>query len=131
MKSIVGEKSFEFAVRIVKLYRYLCDEKREYVLSKQLLRSGTSIGANVREALHGQSKKDFLSKIGIALKEANEAQYWIDLLYACEYLNEEHRNSMWTDCEELICLLVSIAKTTKENISLTKKDNSTLSSLHS
>ena len=115
MKSIVGEKSFLFAVRIVKLYRYLCEEKREYVLSKQLLRSGTSIGANIREALQGQSKKDFLSKISIALKEANEAQYWIELLFASEYLNEEQKSSIWADCYELICLLVSIVKTTKGN----------------
>ena len=116
LKSIVAEKSFHFSIRIVNLYRYLCDEKREFILSKQLLRSGTSIGANVREALHGQSKRDFLSKIGIALKEANEAQYWIELLSATEYLTIEQKDSIWADCDELIRLLVSISKTTKENL---------------
>ena len=114
--SIVAEKSFSFSVRIVNLYRFLCDEKREYVLSKQLLRSGTSIGANVREALHGQSRRDFLSKIGIALKEANESQYWIELLHATDFINQEQRDSIWSDCDEIISLLVTIAKTTKKNM---------------
>ena len=116
MGSIVGDKSFKFAVRIVRLYRYLCDVKREYVLSKQLLRSGTSIGANVREALQGQSRRDFLSKIGIALKEANESQYWIELLYATDYINKKEQASLWADCDEIISLLVSISKTTKRNM---------------
>jgi len=116
LKSVVGEKSFTFAVRVVNLYRYLCGEKKEFTLSKQLLRSGTSIGANIREALHGQSKKDFLSKIGIALKEANETQYWIELMAATGYLTAEQKDSMWNDCDEIIRLLVSIAKTTKENL---------------
>jgi four helix bundle protein len=114
--SIVAQKSFRLALRIVKLYQYLCDEKKEYVLSKQLLRSGTSIGANVREALHGQSKRDFLSKIGIALKEANETQYWLELLSASEYIGKTQSESLWADCDEVIRLLVSITKTTKKNL---------------
>ena len=81
-KSVVADKSFAFAVRIVKLYKYLCDEKKEYVLSKQLLRSGTSIGANIQEGLNGQSKRDFLMKMNISLKEASETQYWLRLLTA-------------------------------------------------
>ena len=114
--SIVGVKSFDFALRIVKLYKYLCDEKKEYVLSKQLLRSRTSIGANIREALHRQSKRDFLAKLGIALKEANETLSWIELLYASEYINEKQKNAMWADNNEIISLLVSIIKTTKSNL---------------
>ena len=128
MKSIVGEKSFVFAVKVVNLYRYLCEEKKEYVLSKQLLRSGTSIGANIREALHGQSRKDFLSKIFIALKEANEAQYWIELLFASEYLSMQQKDNIWADCDELIRLLVSIAKTTKGNMSNDNRKPPTLNS---
>ena len=116
MNSITGDKSFDFAVRIVNLYRYLCSSKKEFVLSNQLLRSGTSIGANVREALQGHSKRDFLAKISIALKEAYESQYWIELLAATDYLNEEQKESLWADCDELIRLLVAITKTTKENL---------------
>ena len=81
------EKSFAFAVRIVRLYKYLCDEKKEFVLSKQLLRSGTSIGANIVEAQQGQSRKDFLSKMNVALKECAETKYWIELLVAADYLH--------------------------------------------
>jgi len=114
--SVAGKKSFEFAVRIVKLYRYLCDDKREFVLSKQLLRSGTSIGANVREALQAQGKRDFLSKVNIALKEANEALYWIELLYASEYIDEKQKESIYQDCNEIISILVAIVKTTKKNL---------------
>ena len=116
MGSIVGEKSFLFAVRIVKLYKYLCSEKREFVLSKQLLRSGTSIGANVREALQAQGKRDFLSKINIALKEANEAQYWIELLHATDFLDDKENESLWSDCNEIISILISIVKTTRRNL---------------
>jgi len=119
--SIVAEKSFAFAVRIVNLYRFLCDEKREYVLSKQLLRSGTSIGANLREALQAQGKRDFLSKISIALKEANESEYWIELLNATEYLNDKQKESIHADCNEIISLLVAIAKTTKKNLDAENK----------
>ncbi len=107
-KAIIEEKSFDFAVRIVKLYQYLCEEKKEYVLSKQLLRSGTSIGANVSESQRGQSRPDFYSKIAIALKEANEAYYWIRLLHATEYLSEKQYSSLNSDINEIISILVAI-----------------------
>jgi len=114
--NIVLEKSFSFAVRIVKLYKYLCKEKKEYVLSKQLLRSGTSIGANINEAQAGQSKKDFISKISIASKEARESKYWISLLIETNYLdtNKKHTKSLVNDIDELVKLLTSIVKSTKE-----------------
>ncbi len=108
----IEEKSFAFAVRTVRLYKHLTNEKHEYVLSKQLLRSGTGIGANVSEAQRGQSKADFSAKMAIALKEANETDYWLRLLYASEYLNEAEFQSMNRDVGELIRLLVSICKAT-------------------
>jgi four helix bundle protein len=107
-KAIIEQKSFDFAVRIVKLYQYLCEEKKEYVLSKQLLRCGTSIGANVSESQRGQSKPDFYSKIAIALKEANETYYWIRLLYATDYLIEKQYSSLAADINEIISILVAI-----------------------
>ena len=107
-KSIIENKSFDFAIRIVKLYQYLCEDKKEYILSKQLLRSGTSIGANVSEAQRGQSKSDFYAKIAIALKEANETLYWIRLLHATEYLNEKEYLSLNSDINEIISILVAI-----------------------
>ncbi len=113
--NVIVEKSFAFAVRTVKLYQYLCDQKKEYVLSKQLLRSGTSIGANVHEATQGQSRKDFLSKMNIALKEAFETEYWIKLLIATEYLTEKHGKSIQEDCGELNRILNAIVKSTKED----------------
>jgi four helix bundle protein len=91
--SIAGEKSFKFAVRIVNLYKFL-QEKREFVLSQQVLRSGTSIGANARESINAQSTMDFIHKLGIALKEANETQYWLELLYESEFINEKEYNSI-------------------------------------
>lgn len=115
-QSIVAEKSFSFAVRIVKLYQYICNNKKEYVLSKQLLRSGTSIGANIQEALNGQSKRDFLSKMNIALKEAGETQYWIRLFTATEILTEKESQSILDDCTELLKMLTSIVKTTSSNL---------------
>ena len=107
-ESIVESKSFEFAVRIVKLYQYLCEYKNEYVLSKQLLRCGTSIGANVSEAQRGQSKPDFYSKVAIALKEASETQFWIRLLHATEYINDKEYSSLNSDINEIISILVAI-----------------------
>lgn len=115
MNNVVLEKSKAFAIRAVKLYRYLCDEKREYVLSKQLLRSGTSIGANCREASRAQSTADFVAKLSIALKEAEETAYWLELLNETNYLDDRQFQSINTDSEELIKLLVSIIKTTKFN----------------
>ena len=107
-ESIIERKSFDFAVRIVKLYQYLCEEKKEYILSKQLLRCGTSIGANVSEAQRGQSKPDFYAKIAIALKEANETRYWIRLLHATEYLNDKEYSNLDCDINEIISILVAI-----------------------
>ena len=109
--NIIVEKSFEFAVRIINLRRYLAEEHKEYVLSKQLLKSGTSIGANVSEAQRGQSKADFIAKMSIALKEANETQYWLKLLYRTDYLTKTQFDSMNTDIYELLSLLTAICKT--------------------
>ena len=115
-ESIIGEKSRAFALRVVKLYQFLCDEKHEYIMSKQLLRSGTSIGANVREARRGQSKADFFAKLNIALKEADETEYWLDLLHEGGYLDKKQYDSICADAEELIKLLVAITKTLKKQI---------------
>ena len=112
MENVIETKSFEFAVRTVNLYKHLIDNKKEFVLSKQLLRSGTSIGANVTEAQKGQSKADFNAKMNIALKEANESEYWIRLLYRTEYLTKEEFNSIEKDIKEIIAILVSICKKT-------------------
>ena len=106
-QSIVGEKSLAFGKRIAKCYRYLKDKKKETVMSKQLLRCGTSIGANVREGLYAQSRKDFISKLNIALKEARENLYWINLLHRNKYLDEKQYESLNNDCEELVRILVS------------------------
>ena len=116
-KGPVHEKSFAFAVRIVKLARFLQEEKREYVLSKQVLRSGTAIGALVREAEHAESRADFTHKMNIALKEANETLYWLDLLHQSEYLTSDQHTSIHPEAEELVKLLVSIVKSSKERSS--------------
>ena len=115
-QSIVAEKSKTFAIRIVKLYKYLTmiAEQKEFILSKQLLRSGTSVGANVKEALRAQSRADFRSKFNIALKEASESEYWIELLGETEYITEEQFKSLVEDNRELIKILTSIVKTTEE-----------------
>ena len=112
--NVVEEKSFEFSVRIVNLYKYLTVQKQEFVMSKQLLRSGTSIGANICEAQQAQSQMDFLSKMSISLKESYESDYWLRLLHKTEYLNEDEYQSIVSDCRSLTKLLVSIIKTTKE-----------------
>ncbi|EKF9486456.1 four helix bundle protein [Vibrio cholerae] len=111
----IAEKSFNFALRIVKMSKYLQAEKREYVLSKQILRSGTAIGALVREAEHAQSKADFINKMSIALKEANETDYWIELLFQSGEITQDSYQSIKPDIQELLKLLVSIVKTSKEN----------------
>ena len=103
-------KSFEFAVRIVNLYKYLAVEHKEYILSKQLLRAGPSIGANVSEAQRGQSKADFLAKMSIALKEANETQYWLNLLHRTAYINDTQFESINHDVDELLSILTAICK---------------------
>mgnify|MGYP006359993989 CR=1 FL=1 len=118
MKSdnIIQEKSFAFAIRIVNCYKYLKFEKREFVLSKQLLRSGTSIGANIEESIGGQSKADFISKLSIAYKEARETLYWLKLLFATEYLNNEMAESLIKDAEEICRIIGKIQITTKSNL---------------
>ena len=112
-KVIVLDKSKAFADRIIKMHKYLTTEMREFEMSKQILKSGTSIGANVSEAQQAQSKVDFISKLSIALKEAKETEYWIERLYKGKYLTEKQYNSINTDCIELIKLLTSIIKSTK------------------
>ena len=114
-ENVLIDKSFQFAVRVINLYKYLCNNKKEYVLSKQLLRCGTSIGANVNEAQDAQSKNDFISKLSISLKEAKETKYWIELLKKTDYLTKKEANSLLSDLTEIIRLLVSIIKSTKEN----------------
>ena len=111
--SAVAVKSFDFATRIVKLYKYLSENKKEYVLSKQLLRSGTSVVANVSEGERAQSKADFISKMSIALKEANETEYWIRLLHRTGFLTERQYQSLDRDLDEIIRLLVTICKRAK------------------
>lgn len=114
-QSIVGDKSLAFGKRIAMCYRHLNDKKKESVMSKQLLRSGTSIGANVREGLYAQSRKDFISKLNIALKEAGETDYWLDIIHSAEYFTDEEFKSLKSDNDELLRLLTSIIKTTKSN----------------
>ena len=118
------QKSKSFAVRIIRLSQHLTEEKKEKVLSRQVLRSGTSIGANVKEAVRGQSTADFLSKMQIALKEASETEYWLELLAETEYLSEKAADSVLRDCRELIRLITAIVRTTKENNQLTMYEES-------
>ena len=114
MENIIENKSFDFAIRIVNLYKYLTSEKKEFVLSKQLLRSGTSIGANVAEAQKAQTRPDFNAKMNIALKEANETEYWLKLLYKTEYLTESEFDNIGKEIKEIIAILVSICKKTNK-----------------
>lgn len=116
--SVVLDKSYAFALRIVKLCRYLENEQREFVLSKQLLRSGTSVGANVEEATGAQSAKDFIHKMSIAYKEARESSYWIRLLHDSDILNKTEFDSMHRDCEELLRIIGSICKTSREKLGI-------------
>ena len=114
--NIVSEKSFGFAVRIVKLCKHLCHDKQEYVLSKQLLKSGTSIGANINEAQAAQSRADFIAKMAIASKEARESKYWIKLMIETDYLdkNSQHVKSLQNDIDEIVKLLTAIVKTSQK-----------------
>ena len=114
-ENVIKDKSFLFAVRVVNLYKHLISEKKEFVLSKQLLRSGTAVGALVREAEHAESKADFIHKLSISLKEANETHYWIELLLKTEFINSTEFKNIETDIKELIKLLVAIIKTSKTN----------------
>ena len=113
MKSIIEDKSYRFALRIIKLYKYLIKNKRDYVLSKQILRCGTSIGANVKEASQAESTPDFIHKLSIALKESSETEYWINLLFDSNLINKKSYDSIIKDCEEILKLLTSIVKTSR------------------
>ncbi|MGM9746613.1 MAG: four helix bundle protein [Paludibacteraceae bacterium] len=116
MQTAVEIKSRAFAIRVVRVYNYLCDEKREFVMSKQLMRAGTSIGANVAEAECGISKKDFLAKMYIAFKECAETLYWLDLLKETDYLSQKEYDSLDADCRELTKILSKITQTTKKQL---------------
>ena len=113
--SVILNKSLKFAARIVKLHQYLCKEKRETIISKQIIRSGTSIGANANEAIYGVSKAEFIAKLQISLKETAETEYWLKLLVMSEYLSEAEGQSLIEDCLEIKRILVSSLKTAKEN----------------
>ena len=115
--SIVYQRAFLFAVKIVKLYRYLSIEKKEFVLSKQILKSGTSIAANIREALEGQSRKDFIAKLSIALKEAGETEYWLELFIAAEVLKPEETTELHQDIKEIIKIINSIIRSSRNKLS--------------
>ena len=116
MNNVIQTKSYAFAIRIVNAYKFLTNDQKEYVLSKQMLRSGTAIGALVAEAHHAQSSADFLNKMNVALKEANETFYWLSLLRDTDYLSEQIYKSISIDCKELIALLVSIVKSVKSSL---------------
>lgn len=112
-ENLILVKSKSFALRIIRLYKYLCDERKEFVLSKQVLRSGTSIGANAKEASLAQSKKDFEAKLSIALKEAGETEYWLELLHESDFIEEKSFESINADNKELIRILTSILKSSR------------------
>ena len=118
--ALLQNKSYAFAIRIVKMVQHLQDEKKEYVLSKQALRSGTAIGALIREAEFAQSTADYINKLSVSLKEANETDYWLNLLHDTKYIDDEAHNSIAADCKELIAILVSSIKTLKKKITLPK-----------
>lgn len=113
--NVIYDKSFDFAIRIVNVYKYLYENQKEYVLSKQVLRSGTSIGANISEGVKAQSKKDFIAKMHIAFKEAGETEYWLKLLIATKYIEEKNGLSLLKDLTEIIKLLTAIINTSKRN----------------
>ncbi len=113
-ENVIAAKSKSFAIRIIHLYKFLVAEKKEYVMSKQILRSGTSIGANVRESWRAQSKADFCAKLHVSLKEAEETLYWLELLESPEYISKNQYQSLCSDGEELIRILVAILKTSKQ-----------------
>ena len=115
-ENVIVDKSKKFALRIIRMYRYLCDKKKEFVLSKQVLRSGTSIGANVREAERGQSKADFMAKMSIALKEADETLYWLELLHESDLLSANEFSGIYNDGQEIVRILVSITQTSKRKL---------------
>lgn len=112
-ENIILDKTYNYAIRIVKLYQYLCKEKKEFELSRQILRSGTSIGANVEESVGGLSRKDFLAKLGVSYREARETRFWLRLLRDTDYISTEQSDSMLEDLEEIIRIITAIQKTTK------------------
>ena len=114
--NIVADKSVDFAIRITNCYKYLVREKREDIMSKQLFRSGTSIGANIHEGIQGQSRADFVSKLNIALKEASETSYWLVVLHKANFLEEKLFNSLKEDLDEIMRLLIASIKTEKKNM---------------
>ena len=117
-ESILREKSYKFAIRIVRLHQYLQKERKEFELNKQILKSGTSIGALIREAEYAQSDADFINKCSISLKEANETAYWLSLLKDTDYIEEKLYESLFSDCDEIISMLVSTIKTMKNKKTL-------------
>lgn len=118
-ESLIKDKSFNLAIRIVKMYGHLKDVKKEYVMSKQVLRSGTSIGANIREALNGESKADFIHKLAISQKEADETLYWLELLRATGHIEETSFASIHSECTQLLRMIKSVILTTKQNLKKT------------
>ena len=112
-ENVIQTKTYAFAIRVVKIYKFLCEQKKEFVLSKQLLRSGTSIGSNVEEGIGGQSEKDFYAKLNISYKEARETHYWLRILRDTDYLSETESTSMLADCDEILRIIGSIIKTMK------------------
>ena len=112
-KNVVKDKSYTFALQVIKAYKVLSQEKREFILSKQMLRSGTAIGALIKEAEHGQSRADFINKMNVALKETNETEYWLMLLKDSDYIEENTFSSLISECRELLRLLISIVKSSK------------------
>ena len=112
-ENIIAAKSYAFSIRCVNLYRFLCEERNDYTIGKQLLRSGTSIGANVKEAIRGYTKADFTAKMSIALKEASESEYWFEILRDTNYISAQQAESMLNDCTEVIKILISIIKTSQ------------------
>lgn len=115
-ENIILTKTYNFAIRIVRLYQYLCREKKEFELSKQVLRSGTSIGANAEEAAGGLSRKDFLANLGVSYRETRETRYWLRLLRNTDYISTEQSQSMLNDAEEILRIITAIQKTTKDNL---------------
>lgn len=115
-ENIILTKTYDFAIRVVRLYQYLCKEKKEFELSKQLLRSGTSIGANAEESVGGLSKKDFLAKLGVSYRETRETRFWLRLLRDTEYITQKQAESMIDDAEEILRIITAIQKTAKSNL---------------
>lgn len=122
MSNIAYDKSFKFSLKVIDTYKYLCEHKKEYIISKQLLRSGTSIGANLKEGLYGQSKRDFLAKVNIALKESAETEYWLEFLIKSKYFDEDVGNTLLAECREITKILYVTVRTTKEKLKVEDKD---------